>query len=122
MRRMGIITLSSLALLSGCSILGYDHSAKVAIGILNRHGGQMDAAVYTAALNARFPAGTPTAALMDFVHDLGGQCKEHGAGPTQCDVPLSGTFCVASDLVITAAMTPTGAIDHIAAGRLEKAC
>jgi hypothetical protein len=120
--RMTILTPWALVMLSGCSVLGYDHRAQVALGVLNQRGGQIDEAAYTAALNGRFPTGANAGALMDFVRALGGQCKAHEAGPLHCDVPLSGAFCVTSELVIAAALTPTGAIDHLTAGRLNKAC
>jgi hypothetical protein len=120
--RVGVPTIAFVAVLNGCDILGFDHSTKVARAVLYRPDGKLDEAAATAAMNARFPAGSKVADLESFVHSLGGRCNVLGANE-YCYIPTSGAFCVAQEILLTVVTSAAAdTIKHIEAKAATAAC
>ena len=133
-----------LAIWGGCSLLSYDHAARIVDAAMHNPNGDLDAKAFGAALSAKFPNGVNADELNRFVAAIGGTCHEGPARitvycggppetrPTQCatevhdtlrcDVPLSGTICVANMLAIQAHLSPAREISDITARKRMDAC
>lgn len=110
-----------LALLSGC--LSYNHDKRVAVAVLSDGSGKaLDERAVTGALQARFPVGSPVAAVEDFSKGLGGRCSLiREKNEVMCSVPLSGVICAVTRLVITAEVKD-GAIGALRAAPIHEYC
>lgn len=113
-----------LALLSALYFLGvlgvawiftFDHKAKIAESILYNPEGELNKQVVTAALTARFPAGSNLQDVLLFVEMLDGRCEHDQKGTTYCTLPVSGTICVVSIIKITVTVSANGAVENIVA-------
>ena len=105
-----------LAALSVCvSIAGcVEHRRLVAYRTLFNEDGQIDAAAYSAALQARFPPGTPVARLESYVRSARGSCGPGTATSLQCQLVINGTICIAHTIAIEAGVSD-GSIEHVRA-------
>lgn len=107
-----------VGVLSGCGVLGFDHSTRVARGLIYQNNGAPDYAAVTAALNARFPMGSSFSDLTVFVQSLGGECGRTGI----CRIPLNGMICAYSGMWVSAARSSDGSIQHIDVTRDSRTC
>jgi hypothetical protein len=55
--------------------------------------GTFDEIAYSAALRAKYPAGTPVKLVLDYVQQSKGECNERGPGRVWCEIPTRGGFC-----------------------------
>jgi hypothetical protein len=119
--RVGLVLILPLPVIVACDVLGFDHSTRVAKAVLY-HDNKLDGAATTAAMNARFPAGSKLADLRVFVKSLGGRCVDVPHGEPLCTIPLHGGFCVVNVLFLSIAVSSDGTIQHIEASAGTEAC
>lgn len=126
MKTLGIarplVLCSLLFCTASCGVLGYDHRARVAVAVLNQPAGRPNDAALSAALNARFAAGTSPEALRAFVQSLDGKCGHIASNQMHCEIPLTAVICVAQELELVVSVTPAGAIEQVAAHTLQNTC
>ena len=94
---------------SGCSLFSYDHTERIVERTLLDGQGSLDKAAYSAALSAKFPIGSPAAALRTYVEATGGTCREKELQALWCEIPVHGELCYAYVIGIEA-RTENGAI------------
>ncbi|MEO8671875.1 MAG: hypothetical protein ABI411_11210 [Tahibacter sp.] len=75
---------------AGCA---FDHRKQIAYNLLYRPDGMEYNAVFSAALNARFPPGSPVTDLEKFTSAVGGECHTNPPGPEVCEFQTRGSFC-----------------------------
>ena len=63
---------------------------------------------YAAALNARFPPGTPDSAVKDFAIQNGGDCTQ-SPHVNSCLIAVGGEFCLVTNVILT---FPVGTLDQ----------
>ena len=80
--------VAAIVLLSGC----FDYRRSLARSTLFTEEGLAREPEFHAALQARFPAGTPIEALESFVSSNRGECRPRESG-RRCDIPVFGHFC-----------------------------
>jgi hypothetical protein len=93
-----VAVLVVLGVTAGC----VDHRKLIGARTLFDSSGQVDQAAYSAALQAKFPPGTPLSRLEDYVVSLKGDCYERAPGETWCEVVVRARFCEASMIGIDA--------------------
>lgn len=71
----------------------FDRSEEVAAGVLLDADGHLNAKAFEAALNARFPVGTSSEQLVEFIEQQRGRCY-HSTGSYMCRIPYAGGICV----------------------------
>ena len=86
---IGILTLC----LSGCSLFTDRTKSIAALTLTNEHGG-FDQATYNAAIQARYPSGTPLQKVLSYVDEAGGKCGDRD-GRLWCEIPVRSSFCAA---------------------------
>lgn len=115
-------TLYFLGLLGVAWIFSFDYKAKIAEAILFNPRGELNNPVITAALAARFPAGSDLQDVQVFVKMLNGRCEYGQKGTAYCTLPASGTICVVSVIKITATVSANGTVENIVAERDGQSC
>jgi hypothetical protein len=106
---------------AGCEVLGFDHSARIAKALLY-HDDKLDDVATTAALNARFPAGSNLGDLQLFVSSLGGRCSRAQDGHPICEIPVRGGFCVVTVISLSVILSSEDKIQHVEAHAGTAAC
>ena len=86
-----VAALVALGATAGCA----DHSKLIGARTLFDANGRLDQATYSAALQAKFPPGTPLSRLQEYVASVKGNCHERAPGETWCEVPVRAQFCAA---------------------------
>jgi len=66
---------------------------EVAYLTLIKDEGVFDQAAYSAALQARYPRGTPINSLLGYVKQAKGTCNENPIGRLWCEIPIKGGLC-----------------------------
>jgi hypothetical protein len=122
LRRYTVLLAVLLSSLTGCGILGFDHSSRVAKGLLFQQKGRVDNTVVTATLNARFPPGSNFADLTTFARSLGGGCVAATSERGWCDIPITGVICAEYGIAVSVTTLPDGSIQHIEAQGAGKYC
>jgi len=79
--------------LGGCSLLTDRTKSIAALTLTNEQGG-FDQATYNAAIQARYPSGTPLKKVLNYVDEAGGKCGDR-EGRLWCEIPVKSTFCAA---------------------------
>jgi hypothetical protein len=72
-----------------------DHRKLIAFRTIFNDAGQPDNAAYSAALQAKFPSGTPTSRLETYVKSAKGSCNKVSPQSLKCELIAQGTICVA---------------------------
>ena len=119
----GVATLVLGALgIASCVLLAtYDRRERISFKLLLDAEGIPSTAVYEAAINAKFPAGTPSSDVVAFVQELGGSCERlERAKQYRCLLPYEATFCLVRSVVLV--FDSTSPIDHIAVGSWIDGC
>jgi len=114
-----LLAVGLLTQLSGC--LSYNHQKRISRAILSDPHGKLDEQALTAALLAKFPPGSPEAPVESLATSLGGKCYPNQRGGVRCEIPVSGTLCIARSLVIEV-QTNEGAIVGLHAGPVDAYC
>ena len=96
--------------LTGCSLLTDRTRSIAALTLTNEQGG-FDQAAYNAAIQARYPSGTPLKSLLSYVDEAGGKCSDR-EGRLWCEIPVKSTFCAAHLLGLDVGAT-TGKLTDI---------
>jgi hypothetical protein len=104
-----VAAVVAATLCGGCDILGYNDTKLIAAHTMIDDRGRLDMATYTAALRAKFPAGSPVTSLESYVTATKGSCHQRDAQTIRCEIPVDGAFCV-SHLIGIDAVTDSGAI------------
>ncbi len=129
---MKLFALIFFALIfSGCSALGEDNRERIAMETLYPESAppsQVKTPVrpfpaLASALNGRFPSGTDSESLKDYVKKLGGSCIQSPIGqPLQCSIIESSTICIRNSVSITAKTNGLNKIESIDAVRIIDVC
>jgi hypothetical protein len=100
--RKGVAAPTAALLLIAMSLAGcFDHRRSVAFATLVDQDGIFHEEAYAAAIAARFPPGSPIAALTRYVQSNHGQCNLVGE-EVSCRIPLRGVICGAELAAIKA--------------------
>jgi hypothetical protein len=101
------------AVLAACGAMNFHRSNEVVTRLLYPRGGSLDTAAATAAMNARFPAGSAIADLRSLVRSVGGRCDRR-LGQMYCEIPTRGTVCVVNEILLSVVTTAADdRIEHI---------
>jgi hypothetical protein len=125
------IAAALLLPLCGCkTIFGYDHRDKLAVAILFPHDDpwrefpsdqQFDDQVFSQALLARFPKGSPFADLQRFAESFDGRCQESTSERSECVIPETGIICYITEIRIDVGVD-NGAVASVRAYRSGVGC
>jgi len=92
MRTYLLAAIALSILLSGCT---FDHRRDVAYSLLFRPDGFENDNAFSAAVSARFPAGTAVSELEAFTKSAGGKCWSQGPHGFVCEIATRGQICAA---------------------------
>jgi hypothetical protein len=95
--------------LAGCSILTDRTKSIAALTLTNECGGFNEDA-YNAAIQARYPKGTPIANVTSYVEQAGGQCSDRD-GRLWCEIPVKTGLCAAHLLGIDVGVADGKVVD-----------
>jgi hypothetical protein len=120
----------------GVRLLAYNRTSDAVQATLYNADGNLNEAIFVAAMKAKFPDGSPADDVKRFVKQLEGRCSigpavlpnfctgpmgERPAGcaaqvddTLRCTVPLSGTICVAYHLNLTAHLDKSNHVSNLA--------
>ena len=93
----GVVALAVLPI-AGCA----DQRTLVGIRTLFDKTGVPDYVAISAALEAKFPPGSPVAKLENFVASIKGSCNERASDAIHCEVPITPPACYYDSLEIDA--------------------
>ena len=88
---MALAVLSFCA--GGCSLFT-DRTESIAALTLTNESGGFDQVTYSAAIQARYPSGTPLKQVLGYVDEAGGKCSNRD-GRLWCEIPVKTKFCAA---------------------------
>ena len=79
----------------GCALPLFNRTERIAVITLGGEWHSFDKDVYSAAIQARFPKGTPISAFEGFVKRLRGECHPSITAPDAlwCEVSIKGGIC-----------------------------
>ena len=79
-------------LLANCML---DHRKNVSYSVLYKQDGFEDDKVFSAAIAAKFPPGTPASELRHFAASNGGECTSKHTGSLVCEITTRAIVCAA---------------------------
>lgn len=116
---MALIAVAAMTQLCGC--LSYNHKKQIAVAFTTDAHGKLDGKALTAALLAKFPVGSPAAPVEELATSLRGKCGPERQGVVSCRIPVSGTLCIAQNMLLQI-KTDAGMIVGLDAGVADAYC
>jgi len=116
------LSLLSSAVLSSCGFVAVENRDKLARAVLTHPDGGANDTALQAALNAKYPNGTPARELKDFSSSFGGSCGEPKEGVMHCKVPTYTAFCVSFYVRLTVNLNPDSSVRGIEVKNGDSTC
>jgi hypothetical protein len=122
-----LLVFAAAACLTACST---DNRERIATQTLYGEGSKVVGGikgnpdpVFAAALTARFPQGSPVAALVAYVEGLGGKCSKGNPDAVLiCRILETASFCVNTELFISAEVAGPNIVGPIKATHFGNSC